>query len=89
MEIDISTFATYAAIVVICYVVGFCCKKIAVIKDNLIPVIVSVLGGILGVAGYFIIPDYPANDIINAIAVGLFSGLASTGVNQIFKQLNK
>ena len=33
------------------------------------------------------IPDFPANDILNAIAVGIVSGLSSTGVNQIYKQV--
>ena len=59
------------------------------VKDNYIPVIVGIAGGILGVAGMYIIPDYPAHDVINAIAVGIMSGLASTGVNQIYKQAKK
>ena len=39
--------------------------------------------------GMYIIPDYPAQDVLNAIAVGIMSGLASTGVNQIYKQAKK
>jgi ribonucleotide monophosphatase NagD (HAD superfamily) len=35
------------------------------------------------------IPDFPATDILNALAVGIASGLASTGVNQIVKQLSQ
>ncbi|MCC6093655.1 MAG: phage holin family protein, partial [Eubacterium sp.] len=31
----------------------------------------------------------PAKDVINALAVGIVSGLAATGVNQIYKQLTK
>ena len=42
----------------------------------------------LGIAGMFIIPDYPANDYITSAAVGIVSGLAATGINQIAKQLN-
>ena len=34
-------------------------------------------------------PNFPATDIINAIAVGIVSGLAATGANQIFKQMNE
>jgi len=50
-------------------------------------VIVGVAGGILGVVGMFVIPDFPAQDVLNAVAVGIVSGLASTGVNQAYKQL--
>jgi hypothetical protein len=34
-------------------------------------------------------PDFPAKDILNAIAIGITSGLASTGADQIGKQLFK
>ena len=34
-------------------------------------------------------PDFPANDVINAAAIGVVSGLAATGINQIGKQLQK
>jgi len=83
---DISTVGTVLAIVVITYLVGMLCKTISAIKDELIPVIVGFVGGILGVVGMYIIPDFPAQDILNAIAVGVASGLASTGVNQVYKQ---
>ena len=62
------------------------CKNI---KDEAIPVIVGIIGGILGVVGMYVIPDFPAQDVLNAIAVGIVSGLASTGVNQIYKQAKK
>lgn len=77
------------AIVVICYLIGLAVKAIPAIKDELIPVIVGVCGGILGVIGMFVMPDFPADDILNAIAIGIVSGLASTGVNQAYKQLSK
>jgi hypothetical protein len=77
------------AIVVICYLIGLAVKAIPAIKDELIPVIVGVCGGILGVIGMFAMPDFPADDILNAIAIGIVSGLASTGVNQAYKQLAK
>lgn len=76
------------AIVVICYLIGLGIKA-SNIKDELIPVIVGVCGGILGVVGMFAMPDFPADDILNAIAIGIVSGLASTGVNQAYKQLTK
>ena len=76
-----------APILVICYLVGLTLKTIPQIKDELIPCIVGLFGGILGVVGMLIIPDYPAQDIMTAIAVGIVSGLASTGTHQIYKQL--
>lgn len=86
---DFSQVGTCVAIVVICYLTGIGAKLIPVIKDNYIPVVVGIVGGILGVVGMYVIPDFPANDVLNAIAVGIVSGLASTGVNQIYKQVKK
>lgn len=78
---------TVIAIVVICYLIGLAAKTIPAVKDNYIPVIVGAFGGILGVLGMYVIPDFPTQDILNAIAVGIVSGLSSTGVNQVYKQL--
>ena len=36
-----------------------------------------------------VMPDFPATDYITAVAVGIVSGLAATGANQIVKQLGK
>lgn len=84
---DISTMGTVLAIVVICYLVGLAVKQIPQVNDELIPTIVGVSGGILGVVAMYVMPDFPANDILNAIAIGIVSGLASTGVNQAYKQM--
>ena len=51
--------------------------------------IVGVVGGALGAVGMYVIPDFPATDIMTAVAVGIVSGLASTGVNQVYKQVKK
>lgn len=84
---DISSMTTVIAIVVICYLIGLAAKTIPAVKDNYIPVFVGAFGGILGVLGMYVIPDFPAQDILNAIAVGIVSGLSSTGINQVYKQL--
>ena len=47
------------------------------------------MGGVLGVAGMYIMPDFPATDYLTAIAVGVVSGLAAVGVNQIGKQMHQ
>ena len=83
---DFTQVSTVVAIVVITYLIGYAAKQNPKVKDNVIPVIVGIAGGILGAVGMYVIPDFPANDILNAIAVGIVSGLSSTGVNQIYKQ---
>lgn len=86
---DFAQVSTVVAIVVITYLIGLSAKAIPNVKDNIIPIIVGISGGILGIVGMYVIPDFPANDILNAIAVGIVSGLSSTGVNQIYKQVKK
>lgn len=86
---DFTQTSTVVAIVVITYLIGLGAKAIPQFKDNYIPIIVGIAGGILGVVGMYVIPDFPATDVLNAIAVGIVSGLSSTGVNQIYKQVKK
>lgn len=86
---DITSIGTSLAIVVICYLVGLGAKIVPQVKDNYIPVIVGAVGGMLGVAGMYVIPDFPAHDVMTAVVVGIMSGLASTGVNQVYKQVKK
>lgn len=83
---NIGELGTVVAITVITYLIGYASKLIPQVKDEAIPAIVGVCGGILGVFGMFVMPDFPAHDILNAIAIGIVSGLASTGVNQVWKQ---
>lgn len=79
--------ASVAGITVICYLAAQAVKATN-LDNKWFPVICGVLGGILGVVGLYWIPEYPAQDIITAIAVGIMSGLAATGVNQVYKQLS-
>ena len=81
-------FAPVAAIVVICYLLAAGLK--ATPMDNKwLPVMCGICGGVLGYVGMIIMPDFPAKDILTAIAIGIVSGLAATGTNQIIKQLAK
>ena len=86
---DISGFgiASVAVITVICYLIGMAVKATA-IENKWIPIIVGVSGGVLGVVGMLIMADFPETDYLPAVAVGIVSGLASTGVNQIAKQMS-
>ena len=78
-----------AAISVICYLIGQG-VKVSPLEDKFIPIICGASGAALGIVAFFIkMLDFPATDIITAIAVGIVSGLAATGANQIYKQLTK
>jgi hypothetical protein len=79
--------ASVAAITLICYAIGLIIKSTDVLDNKYIPAIVLVVGAVLGAIGMRIIPDYPATDIITAIAVGFASGGTATAVNETIKQL--
>lgn len=81
---DLGFLAEYTIPVVvgICLCVGFIVKKWVKDVDNkFIPTICSVLGVLLSIwlSGWSVTPA--------VILSGLFSGLASTGLHQLFKQL--
>ena len=78
--------AGVAVITVIAYLVGLAVKATA-LPNRWIPVICAAVGGALGVAGLYTMPDFPATDILTAVAVGIVSGLAATGIDQTVKQL--
>lgn len=80
--------ASVAAITVICLLVAQGVKATS-IDNKWLPVLCGVVGGVLGVVGMYVMPDFPANDVITSVAVGIVSGLAATGANQVYKQLKK
>lgn len=84
-------FVTLPAIAVICYLIAATLKAFNIEKlDKFIPVICGFIGGILGIVVFKTIPDYiAAENWIAALAVGIVSGLASVGINQIYKQFSK
>jgi O-antigen/teichoic acid export membrane protein len=79
-------FTAVAAITVICYLIIEILKTTR-LNRKWLPVISGLLGGALGVLAMYIMPSYPASDFLNAIAIGIVSGLAATGANQVGKQL--
>ena len=87
---DISSLGVggVAVITVICFLVGQLVKATG-LDNKYIPVIVGVAGGALGVLGMFVMPEFPATDYMTAVAVGIVSGLAATGINQVYKQLTR
>ena len=82
-------FVPVAGIAVICYLIGMGIK-ISPLDDRWIPLCVGICGGILGVVGLVTgMPEFSSMHILNAIAVGVVSGLGATGLDQTFKQLKK
>lgn len=90
MDINTLGIASVAAITVICYLVGLLVKLTPWDNDKLIPAICGVSGALVGLLWFFAgWGDYPASDPITAAAVGIVSGLAATGINQVYKQLKE
>ena len=79
-------------IILLCYIFGEIYKVIFKNKKDLyklIPLLVSLLGGLLGILLYLSEPSMilEANNIYIALFIGLISGASSTGANQIVKQV--
>lgn len=82
------------SIIIICYLVGELFKLLILKKKSkykYIPIIVGITGGILGVISYYISPNIVLNveSPLVAISIGILSGLASTGSNELIKQIIK
>lgn len=82
---------TVPAIVAVCFLVGEIAKKISKESINrFVPEICGVSGAILGVLAFYTIPAFiPAENWLTALAVGIVSGFAATGMHQIYKQAKK
>ena len=76
---------------VICYLAGATLKAINNESlDKFIPVICGFLGGLIGVIVFLTIPGYiPADNWLMALAIGIVSGFAATGINQVYKQFSQ
>lgn len=85
------SFLVFVPIAGVIYIIGAALKAIGNDKlDKFIPVICGLSGGILGVIVFKTIPGYlPADNWLLALYVGIGSGLAAVGVNQIYKQLKE
>ena len=86
MDLGIANVATITALV---YIIGLGIKATK-LDNKWIPVICGLSGVILGILAMVIgVPDFPAEDPLTAAAVGGASGLAATGLNELFKQLEQ
>lgn len=88
MDISSLGITGVAAITIICFLVGQVVKATG-LDNKWIPIICGVCGAVLGIVGMYIMPDFPSTDYLTSAAVGIVSGLAATGANQIYKQLTK
>lgn len=79
-------FTAIPAITVICYLIAQIVKATTV-DNKWLPIVCGIAGAVLGVVAMHIMPDFAATDYIAAVAIGIVSGLAATGVHQITKQL--
>lgn len=79
-------------IIIICYVLGEIIKQVFKGKYNAyIPLVLTIIGGMLGILIYITNKEIMMNceNVWTSIVIGLISGSASTGSNQIIKQLMK
>lgn len=63
--------------------------KATPLDNKWLPVIAGVSGAALGVAAMYVMPDFPAHDILSSLAIGIVSGFAATGIHQVYKQQSK
>jgi len=80
--------AAVTVISVICYLVGEA-VKLSPLDNKWIPLVCGIAGAALGVAGMYTMADFPAGDMLSALAVGIVSGLAATGANELIYQVKK
>ena len=85
-------FTCVPIIIIICYLIGEIYKVIFKSKEKvfkLIPVIVTFIGGIIGILIYLTNKEiiFNADNIWIALQIGLISGASATTTNQIIKQL--
>lgn len=82
--------ACVAAITMICYLVGLVVKASPWDNSRYIPIVCAGAGGLLGLAALRLgMSGFPASDPLTALAVGIASGLAATGADQMGKQMTK
>lgn len=85
-------FTSVPIIIIICYMIGEIYKVIFKSKESLyklIPIIVSITGGILGIFIYLTNKEmiFNADNIWTSLTMGIVSGASATTTNQIVKQV--
>ena len=88
MVIEVLGIVAIPVITVICFLIAEA-VKLTTLDEKWIPVICGLCGGALGVVALKVMPEFPAVDVLTAIAIGIVSGLGATGAHQVYKQLTK
>ena len=83
---DIFPLSGVAAITALCWLLGEG-VKLTPLDTRAIPALCGLFGALLGLAGLYLMPDFPASDLITAAAVGAASGFAATGLHEARKTL--
>ena len=83
---EILGIVSIPVITIICYLIAEA-VKLTSLNEKWLPVLCGCSGAILGVVAQYVMPDFPAVDVLTAIAIGIVSGFAATGVHQAWKQL--
>lgn len=87
MDLNFLTDYYIPVVLVACLIVGYCIKHIAwleKVSNEYIPAILAVLGAVLACVS----TASSGNSItLETIVYGAFTGLASTGLHQAFKQI--
>lgn len=77
-------------VAVICWLIGYACRNAANVDNKIIPIIVGVVGGILGVTGHYLgILEFDKMDIYTACATGILSGATALYCNEFVRNLNE
>ena len=82
MNLDFLSKYYVPIVVVACLIIGYCMKRFKGIPDKIIPTVLAIIGAVLACVN--------AKEVtLQNIVYGAFSGLASTGLHQMFKQYIK
>lgn len=84
-------FLVFVPLAGVCFLVGAGLKAIGnETLKKFIPFLCGLFGGILSIVAFKTIPDFiPARNWLEALYVGIGSGLMATGAHQIYKQFSE
>lgn len=84
-------FLVFVPIAGICLFIGAGLKAIGnETLKKFIPTLCAVSGSILSILAFYTIPNFiPANNWLEALYIGIGSGLAATGLHQVYKQFSE
>ena len=81
-------FAPVAAITIIAFLCGIG-WNLSPLNNKWIPVVCGIVGAVFGGLAFWLVPAVmPAQDPITAVAIGIASGFAATGIHQTIGQLS-